>query len=229
MVLGACLMTTPADEQSVVGPVFERSRPRCGSLAVAGTPLSPPLSGSPMPPSHADVTMLLPAGPPHSAAVPTNTNGTACSGGAAVAAHIVPKTSVDAIATTCFNLLTRMSSLLFGVNQRVVRNRARRSGYDWLVVPPLLQLAATGCRCRCEPDESDGSEPERSRQSSVGWILRRCEYADRPRPTDGVRVPSTLRGDAWRFLAPRMPRRRSRAPRASAALARPMCHASTDG
>src|SRR5438270_703876 len=78
MVRGGLVMVAPAEEQSVVGPFFERSRPMCGSLAVLGLgELRPPLSGSPIPPSHAAVTIWLPAGPPHSAAVPMNTNGTA--------------------------------------------------------------------------------------------------------------------------------------------------------
>src|SRR5437879_3923736 len=73
-------MRAPADEQSGVGPFFERIRPECGSSAVAGVALGPPLSGRPIPPSQAAVTIRLPAGDgAQSAAVPTKVNGFASS------------------------------------------------------------------------------------------------------------------------------------------------------
>jgi len=50
--------------------LFEESR---GLLFI------PPLSGKPMPFSHAAVTILLPAAAPQSPALPTNSNGTASS------------------------------------------------------------------------------------------------------------------------------------------------------
>src|SRR5438132_13512409 len=73
-------MRAPADEQSGVGPFFERIRPECGSSAVAGVALGPPLSGRPIPPSQAAVTIRLPAGDgAQSAAVPPKVNGLAAS------------------------------------------------------------------------------------------------------------------------------------------------------
>src|SRR4030088_1976384 len=54
------VIRAPAEEQSAVGPFFDSSSPVCGSLGVVA--LGPPLSGRPMPPSHLDVTMRLPAG-----------------------------------------------------------------------------------------------------------------------------------------------------------------------
>src|SRR6266849_579699 len=71
------VIRAPDEEQSAVGPFFESNRPVCGSSGVVA--LGPPLSGRPMPPSHAAVTIRLPAGDgAHCAAVPTNVNGTAC-------------------------------------------------------------------------------------------------------------------------------------------------------
>src|SRR6185503_5641295 len=71
------VMRAPDDEQSAVGPFFESRRPVCGSFGVVA--FGPPLSGRPIPRSQAAVTMWLPAGAgAHSAAVPTNVNGTAC-------------------------------------------------------------------------------------------------------------------------------------------------------
>src|SRR5438093_10548805 len=71
------VIRAPDDEQSAVGPFFDSDRPVCGSPGVGA--FMPPLSGRRMPPSHAAVTIRLPAGDgAHSAAVPTNVNGTAC-------------------------------------------------------------------------------------------------------------------------------------------------------
>src|SRR5438067_2244141 len=83
-------ISAPADEQSAVGPFLESSSPRCGSrlfgLGSRSWVFSPPLSGKPMPPSHADVTMRLPAGygapvssVPQSPVLPMNTKGSAVS------------------------------------------------------------------------------------------------------------------------------------------------------
>src|SRR5436305_13526008 len=65
------LIVAPADEQSVVKPFLLRSRPRWGSRA------PPLLSERPMPPGQAEVTMLLPAVPPQSPALPTKIQGLA--------------------------------------------------------------------------------------------------------------------------------------------------------
>src|ERR1700674_3211845 len=70
-------MTAPAALQSGVGPFFESKIPLCGSFeGVFGLE---PSSGNPIPPSHADVTILLPAGElgPQSPTSPTNVSGTA--------------------------------------------------------------------------------------------------------------------------------------------------------
>src|SRR2546421_1638452 len=126
MVLGGLVMMAPAEEQSVLGPFFERSRPMCGSLAVLGLgELRPPLSGNPIPPSHAAVTIWLPGGPPHSAAVPMNTNGTALDDDWAgeVAGLRAPKTTtIPAAIPIRRERLTRMCAVSFvGEAERWVR------------------------------------------------------------------------------------------------------------
>src|SRR5437763_4753819 len=78
-------MRAPAEEQIGLAPFFESSNPACGSPllgASAGSvalKLGPPLSGRPIPPSQADVTIRLPAGypGPQSPGLPTKANGTA--------------------------------------------------------------------------------------------------------------------------------------------------------
>src|SRR5438067_1389171 len=85
-------ISAPAAEQSTVAPFFERSSPRCGSrlfglvAKLAALVFAPPLSGNPMPPSQAEVTMRLPAGygapvssVPQSPLLPMKTKGSAVS------------------------------------------------------------------------------------------------------------------------------------------------------
>src|SRR5437867_6561646 len=70
------LISAPEAEQSVVSPFLLRRRPNRRSPAFAAV-FGSPLSGSPIPGSHADVTILLPGNGPQSPGAPTNTNGTA--------------------------------------------------------------------------------------------------------------------------------------------------------
>src|SRR5882762_2854324 len=116
-------MTAPADEQSGVGPFFDSNRPRWGSallgLVARSTAVvfAPPLSGNPIPPSHAAVTIWLPGGPPHSAAVPMNTKGTALDDdwAAEVAGLRAPKTiTIPAAIPIRRERLTRMCAISCG-------------------------------------------------------------------------------------------------------------------
>src|SRR5205807_8658208 len=80
------LIRAPADEQIGVAPFFDSSKPLCRSSLLGASSrntsvgtFEPPLSGRPMPPNHAAVTIRLPAGypVPQSPGLPTKANGTA--------------------------------------------------------------------------------------------------------------------------------------------------------
>src|SRR2546426_840662 len=132
------LISAPEAEQSLVGPFFDRRRPKCGSLlfgfvarsaALVFSAVSPSLSGRPMPRSQAAVTMLLPAGNgAQSAAVPTNANGTArspSSSSANAGATGTTATITTAIKIRILNIIalpfeSRTSSLDHDTPQRMV-------------------------------------------------------------------------------------------------------------
>src|SRR6266508_3414030 len=115
------VMRAPDEEQSVVGPFFESNRPVCGSLGVVA--FGPPLSGSPIPRSHAAVTIRLPAGDGvHSAAVPTNVNGTACTplSSSATAEPGNSPTSAATVTSTNTRLMDRLPLCVARNAMRVV-------------------------------------------------------------------------------------------------------------
>src|SRR2546422_2969275 len=123
------LISAPAAEQSVVSPFLLRRRPSRRSPAFAAV-FGSPLSGSPIPGSHADVTILLPGNGPQSPGAPTNTNGTARSpssssrsanaGAAGTTATITTAIKIRILNIIALPFESRTSSLDHDTPQRMV-------------------------------------------------------------------------------------------------------------
>src|SRR5207245_2244924 len=97
------LISAPEAEQSVVSPFLLRRRPNRRSPAFAAV-FGSPLSGSPIPGSHADVTILLPGNGPQSPGAPTNTNGTARSPSSSSRSANAGATGTTATITTAIKI-----------------------------------------------------------------------------------------------------------------------------
>src|SRR5438876_1363274 len=121
------LISAPEAEQSVVSPFLLRRRPNRRSPAFAAV-FGSPLSGSPIPGSHADVTILLPGNGPQSPGAPTNTNGTARSpssssanaGAAGTTATITTAIKIRILNIIALPFESRTSSLDHDTPQRMV-------------------------------------------------------------------------------------------------------------
>src|SRR6266566_2984799 len=131
------LISAPEAEQYVVSPFWLRRRPNRRSPAFAAV-FGSPLSGSPIPGSHADVTILLPGNGPQSPGAPTNTNGTARSSSSSRSANAgatgTTATITTAIKIRILNIIalpfeSRRSSLESTNRQHVAEN-------GWIDHPP---------------------------------------------------------------------------------------------
>src|SRR5262245_8516041 len=124
------LISAPAAEQSDVRPFFDKRRPKRRSAAFVAV-FGPLLSGSPIPGSHADVTILLPGNGPQSPGAPTNTNGTARSSSSSSPANAgatgTTATITTAIKRRILNIIalpfeSRTPSLDHNTPRRIVRS-----------------------------------------------------------------------------------------------------------
>src|SRR5438034_7026807 len=130
------LISAPEAEQSVVSPFLLRRRPNRRSPAFAAV-FGSPLSGSPIPGSHADVTMLLPGNGPQSPGAPTNTNGTARSSSSSANAGAAGTTAT--ITTAIKRRILNIIALPFESRTSYLEstNRQHVAENGWIDHPPF--------------------------------------------------------------------------------------------